>query len=561
MSNSRELEVKTTSHFKYYAPDFDCLLNSANNNLKKNYQGVNPKRNHLVELLDSFHIYINKQISHNLLSTIDAKDICMGLWVYALESINNEYRLSNASFQSGYLYNSGSRLHKLMRDELEINQHNELRGVNKLFYLSQLYNFLYVKNNYSKIPAVLDVESFKAQLISMMSNLVYNHRALKVKILRTIPSEKAIDRGLLNLLKAYHDSKDHDKIHHNFDRIYLAKLSVAVCTMNPGGNESRDFKCLSRELRIKLGMLIYIIESIKDTYWLRSHISNSKMVSISKEIFGESYDFIDVYTKLACVSALDSYLRDESNRKIIEKTINDAVLPSNRRYLDPYLIDVHNNLASMIKKYIRADRLLNPSKVTISAAVLGALIASAPGYGAGYSVGYGISIGERMGMTKSRVSKLTGKALALVFSGGSYFGYYAADIVVSVTLERFFAKTLETLAMLLGAAGVGAVTFIIYDISFKTVVNLLKVCADINKRLPSSMITDDELEFIKVIDGLPDEVFPKEERAKLAQIRDDFTDDGLGQIATSPTLFTGVSEIKPDTPTKSPGGLVSISLG
>src|SRR5205814_925514 len=83
------------------------------------------------------------------------------------------------------------------------------------------------------------------------------------------------------------------------------------------------FQIIPRSARIKIGMLIYIMETIHNSRLLPSYIrSPGRLYEFCEQILGNSYPYLSNDIKLVCLLALELYLNNEKNRELLEAEFN-----------------------------------------------------------------------------------------------------------------------------------------------------------------------------------------------------------------------------------------------
>lgn len=525
MVASGKVEVLLKGPAEYDPPQLIDLIDKAKNSVRVNYKRDNPSRLMLISLLENFGKTLESYLDSDLKPAIaDMRDVYLGAWIYCLESIANEYRLLNPSYKGGYIFDSGSTLYEVLSKNLCINKDHQMTEKAKLYYLCKFYHFLFLSVHSSELfISNVQFPGIKEELIGMMRSILVSEHEDKERILKAIPSEKSIDEGMSQLYQKYMETTKYK----NPDRVTLAKLAVAMSKQSPNSypkDSDEVLQIIPRSARIKIGMLIYMMETISEPYKVRS-ARNSALYSLCEEILGNSYQYLSNDIKLVCLLALELYLSNEKNRELLEIEFNKNLISTGLFarpiYIDPIVRPISINLSKIIKNLVPNDNLVQFSKVTLTAAALGAMIASAPGYGAGYAIGYGISLTDQAGARKRAMTGAAGCAMQVALGmSNCYYGYYAADIMLTAGMERMFAKIFEALAAVIGAAGVGAVSFVIYDLSFNTALELCKLCLHLNKTIQSDCIKESDLLFIKTLLELPREVFSDMDKDKLRKITD-----------------------------------------
>lgn len=528
--SGRSIESKEPHEYK--TPNLTQLIDYAKNHVRKAYKKSNESRLELITLLEVVHDIVANKNSPDLKPIeSDLQDVCLGAWVFCFETIANEYRLLNPEFKEGYIYNSGSSLYKILLNELRIDKNHKISEKHKLDYLCKFYNFIF-KDKEPVFSEELSAEEIiqskklkiqlKEQLTQMMQSVLAREAQAEKRVLTAIPCESAID---YKMMKLYTDYLSVTKSN-NQERIFLTQLAVAICKNNtpkidPDNNGIRSF--LSRSERIKIGTLLYIMHSIYDSYKVRSPF-NSELYTLCDKVLLGCFSNLDNSTKLNCLTAFLDYISNSQNREDLEKYINknlrDDKLSNEYIYIDPKIHLMIKQINSIIDKVSPLPSGFYPSNVTIALAGIGAIIGAAPGYGAGYAVGYGLSLMDQVSLRKEMISGLTRSVMAIFFETGTYFGYYAADLMITATLERFFGKMLEALSSFVFAASAGGLSFVVYDVSYKTARDLCSLYFNLDKNMKAFSLCQADLEFINTLLELPEKVLPNSKKEKLRNIVD-----------------------------------------
>lgn len=516
---------------EHVLPNLEQLINLAKNHLRKEYTRNNKSRLELITFLEIVHEIIEKRSKSGTFSESELQSICLGAWVFCLETIANTYMLLNPKFENHNLYPSGSTLYNLLLNKLGIDKDQQISEIKKLEYLGKFYHFIFKEEEIIDVPDEISILHhmhlkhvsipLKEQLIKTMQDILAKQTRTEHRVLRAIPSETAIDYKMGKLFSDYTSESKTE----NPERIFLTQLAVAICKLNSSKfdieqNELDSF--LSRSERVKIGALIYIMQSIKDTYYLRSPSGNSFLYDLCNQALLDCYTNLDSHTKFICLTAFVNYLNDTKNRDDLEKYINMNLLEdktSKAIYIDPKIHSIVKGANNMIEK-LDPTAPIGPSKVTLSLAALGAIVGAAPGYGVGYTLGYGLSLLDQANRQKSLFSQFTRSAMTVFFDSGSYFGYYAADLMITATMERFFGKIFEALGSLAFAAGTGALSFVVYDLSYKTARHLCHLYLNLSKNMDSTKLSQNDLEVINVLLELPESVFSQNKKERLKHVID-----------------------------------------
>jgi len=476
----------------------------------------NPAR---LELIDILNATVDLLKQHDTTTSnipeMELREIGVGAYIFCFESIAARYRLLNPEFSGGYFFNSGSKLYQLLLQQLKMSEDNKIDDRSKLILLSKFYNFMFKKNKKATSACLLEnkmtfntVELYVRQTLKS----AFNHVDVEAnKLIKAIPTESAIDSKMVNMQDDYLAKADSD----NPDRKLLVKLVVAVSTLIPA-NKDNDLDLqkhfLKRTQRIKMGLLLYIMQSILDTYSLRSPAGRSALYNLCRETLNiDKLTDIDSYTKLACLSAFETFITDGKNIEKLESEV--------KQYVDPKIHQIRKQVDKMIETLANTHPQRKLSPVTLGLAKIGALIAAAPGYGSGYAIGYTLSQTNEVVGPKLAVSKVTSFAMALILhDAGNYLGYFASNMIVDAALERAFAKVFESLAMLVGTAAGGMLGLIIYDLTFETLRDLCVLVVHLHSKIDPNLAKDFDPKFVECLLELPAEVFSADLKIKVQSI-------------------------------------------
>lgn len=473
----------------------------------------NPDR---IQLLDKVKALIEAIRHAEGLSEAEAQDLCMGAYVLAYESIREEYNYLDPEFKKGYLWDSGSVLFHILKKKLGITAENPLNQNDRLIYLSRLFRFMHDEKYEAGVNRTLeahnrDVVDMRVRVGAAIKAVFKLNKDDVNKVLHAIPAETKLDEHMQNIVETYL----RDTSASNEDRKFHANLIKALSGVIPFDPNAADHKhFLSRNQRVKMGYLLYVMQLIWDSYYIRSPKGNSVLYDLILESLNiSSLKDIDPQTRLACLTAFETFVTDSKNVAKLEGSLDKV-------YVDPAIHVIKKKLDVMIEaNHVSIPVSHGVSSFAISTAALGAIIASAPGYGTGYVIGYTASQINEMVPFKLAVSKVTNYSLSLILGGaGNYLGYYASNMVVDATLERAFAKIFEALGMLAGAATGGILGLVIYDLSYQTLKNLSSLVFHLHDKLPSELAKDIDPKYIQCLLELPNDIFPNEMKVKVSAV-------------------------------------------
>lgn len=528
MTVSGFLLSDTKESNEYKAPSLLELIKRSKK-IRSEYKGKTSSRLELIFLLELIHEIIEQRyLKDKLYSESDLQAACMGCWIFCLESIAQHYKILNPEFGIGSLFNSGSKLYQVMLTQLNIDKHHQISDQIKLEDLNKLYKLIYKEENTisTEEPSIIELLRskrvkilLKESLIQIMQDVLSRENHSEKRVLKAIPCEKAMDQKIMQLYLEYKRQAKKQ----NQSRLFLINLAMAICNNNLSEEDPKKIiDCfIPLTQRIKIGCILYIMESIAESYkfpMIHSPKANSVLYKLCDEVLVNCYKYLNDATKLSCLSAFASYINDFNHKKILEEDMNKKFFENNNRciYIDPEIHVITNNLNRMMKIL----KPSSPSNVTLAMTGLGALIGAAPGYGAGYGVGYGISLTDQSDLYKKKLSGITRYAMEVLFDEGEYFTFnrYTANILVDATLGRFYAKIFEALAALVCAAGFGTISFIIYDLTYETACDLCKLYLHLSRNINPALLSQTDLKFVNTLLDLPEDVFSARKKEKLRNI-------------------------------------------
>ncbi|VVC77021.1 hypothetical protein AQUSIP_23480 [Aquicella siphonis] len=505
----------------YIIPPLQALLDGIDEvrgEYLRNRQPPNPDRVKLIDTLEAVRETL-KQLaeSDEPPAESEIQEAMLGAYIFALEHINATYRLLKPEYSKGYVFDSGSKLYKALLEKLGINGANNLDDKSRLIYLSKFYNLVFKANKQDfrekSTEKNLEYKTVKTQVEDTLRS-TFNHVVTEAnKLIRAIPTEQSIDTKMQAMPDKYQENAKSD----NPDRLLLARLIKAMSEMLPQKRGKDEQHFLSRTQRIKMGLLLYVMQSIWDTYWVRSPEENSVLYDLCKDALNiQKIEDIDQHTRQACLSAFETFLMDSRNIEKLETALGSD---GAKIYIDPKVHVMRGDTVKMVEKLCNTQSSRKISYVAIGMAVTGAVIAASPGYGAGYAIGYALSQTNESVNPKLIVSKLTGRAMTLVLGdAGNYLGYFAADMVINASLERAFAKVFEGLSMMVGALTGGVIGLVIYDLSYKTLRDLCSLYMNLHAKLDPTLAKDFDPQFVQCLLNLPPEIFTDEQKSKIQTI-------------------------------------------
>lgn len=472
----------------YQPPHFDELSKAAKN-LKSEYKNNNPSRIAWITLLIEFHQYVELHLNIHDKALHDAT---IGAWIFCLE--NTKSLILKSSFKD------------LLSAHLKIDTNNPIHEKDKLYYLARFNHFLEAQGDNFTF-------TYKEKLYQTMRLILAMECNDEKRLLQAIPLEKPMDKKMAKLHEKYLE-RCAPKNKTNEDRIFLAKFAVIICRLNPPKKSNKPNNFLPRSKRIKMGVLIYILQSIYDTYYARSP-NNSDLYDLSDTILAKTFLKLDPLTKLHCLQTFLDYINDYKNKENIENEINKDQ-PS-QIFIDKELSIIRQNTLYMIQK-ISSDS--NVTLATSYSRKAGEFIGSAPGYGLGYTLGYVMSLTDPVDVFKDNISKATNHTVRVIFNSSGYLVSHGSERVMRATLERLFAKIFESLGSAIAAASLGIVSIIIFDFSYQTALRMWQLYRHLTHDKDPKEIQAEDREFIQILLDLPKEVFSDSKKEHLSDITD-----------------------------------------
>jgi hypothetical protein len=306
----------------------------------------------------------------------------------------------------------------------------------------------------------------------------------------------------------------------NQERKFYARLVQALSKVTRiDENEVQKKHFLNRPQRIKMGFLLYIMQEIYRTYYLRSAKNSTLYTLACKAMNIDAMTDIDADTRLACLATFETFLFDKDCIAQLEREMG-------RIYLDPKIHCIRKRLDAYIEAIQPSDHPQNEviSGFAISTAALVAMISAAPSYGTGYVIGYALNQIDNIVDVKMEVAKVTGYSMTVIFGEkGRYLGYYVADMIIEASLERGFAKIFEALGMLVGAATGGIIGIAIGSFSYTTLQGLCSLYKSLHEelkdKLPATSLAKDlDQTLIDCLLALPSDIFPATQKQRICHV-------------------------------------------
>ena len=445
------------------------------------------------------------------------------------------------------------------------NTNNVLDEKKKLIYLEKFYSFIIKNDKFDidgenkDINTVLsdghtDTASLRHQLRDITKTVLHRVCADVDRIIKSVPAEKAVDfhlRDIRTEYQTFHFQNGNPIWAANkFDnerREFHVQLAQAISALmrprfkNPERLTNQQAKtALTREQRIEMGALMYIMQSIDNEYTFLSP-TRSRLYNKCREILNiDSFADMDSKRMLDCITAFQNFLREENNLAALEK------------YGVEHFSDVGNKLLPLDRKTNKIERELNDMIVAIEnntltcwnvARFLGsvtAMLVAPIGYGAGNVVGYFASETDYAVQPKLTVGHgLNDFAVAYVARTAGYLGFLTADRTVQYTLERAFGKLFEQMFMLAGFAAVGVGGYLVFKVSTEGYKFVSAKVRDAMGKIDDPEFADKvDVDFINCLCNLPPELFSEDKKLRLENITDPqfAADNAAALVSQGPEL-------------------------
>lgn len=550
----------------YIIPKLDALLDGIQrlrDEYLKDNTTPNPARLALLDVLDATAALINSQkLKFNRISQEELNEICLGAYLYCVEAISQEYRLL---YPEGYVLNTGSKLYKLLIEQLGITVDNKPDNKDNLIYINKFFNHAFKSHKASMKQHLekhqVDPELAKQSVKQVMSSIFYYLSGEAVKVAHSIPTEEALDSKMTVMLKKY--SEKNIENNNNLERKRLAKIIVAfknITNLNFDYDDSVGF--ISGSQRIKMGLLLTIMQSIWDTYWVRNPTGNSDLYDLCLDALNiKSVEDLDPALRAECLAAFRAYVTDFSHLAKLESTVNaipdvikvvnqdDTLIPydvvldipdeqnvmtneKNEKYVYTIMDDLRTVAGKMmetLKKQASSTYIL--TEVAKVCAIGGAVVLAPVGLGGGEALGFLVTQSNPAAVAKIAVDEVVSPAMTLVFAkNGKALGYFATSLVMDGTIKAALQLISASAAMLFGAAaggGAGVVTVVITQATYQTFKNLCHYCLDLQTKHGSNLAKDVDPKFIDCLLTLPSDIYAKDEKLIIETVTKGVSQGGM----------------------------------
>lgn len=459
------------------------------------------------------------------------KTTLMGALVFCLDNIYQEYRFL---YPEGTRISVGSALYQSICAVLgipnidAIDDHTQIITLSS-FYFQMTNEKLSMTAQLRVVDPSIDFTYVEMQVVETIKRYFDAHFK-PTDLTKGIPVEAVLDELMQSMPTNY--------THENPEREFDAAIARAISLSRPASTTSsmqasssvklddEPVRYLTQNEKIKLGWIIYVARSIRDSYfsdsrkpdsdtWLSRLIGGkSQLFDLCRQILNiTKVDELDPTLQKACLAELHLYLLNESNIAQLKKFSNaEGDDEFTMKMLDQ--IQKVNSMRSSLGHSLPA--VITP--FTISVTLLATLLAAPVAYGAGTAVGFAISITSFAEIPRGIGAEVSGNVMHIVLGdAGKFLRFYAADLVIDGTLERAFGKLFEMIGMLVGFSTGAAVSIIIQEVSRQTLTQLanLVIRAYSHPELPAGLAKNYDPQWVQALLDLPPEVLAIEHKTKL----------------------------------------------
>ena len=515
-----------------YNPPAKEILDNRASQIQNKYTRNNPHRKKLIEYFIGLHQILNEVLLNDFCLTEQEKSFAyLGIWIMMLCEIEQNSWL-NPTYKPRPFLSTGSTLYQIILDALNVTEENQLTDEDKLIYLTKLYQF--TKAHKEELLSAFQKQHTDFSLLQNAVNknikwILNRMQTAIIKLTKKMPNETMLDKRMLNLYSDYQLLKNDFNRNYIFsyanksqgDRLFQIQLATAIAgLLSTSEQNDGTSSMINRDKRIKLGILLYILENIKKTYHIRSPFHSQLFKLCCQSLNIDDLKEMNEHTKIICLSAFKTFLSDASVIAALEDYGHKHFAPENLlSEIDPKIFQLHIELNKILDRLIGNNQNKTNWPATKSLSQLGALILSAPGYGVGYVIGY--SAADTQTTIRPKMILSDGlNYLGTTFLGLShgYLGFLAADFIVQSTISRAMAKLLEQIGMMIGQATGGAIGLLV-DVSYSGLCSLYQLYLHLYRNMPSPNEALSPL-FIEALINLPSELLADNTKLRLENILD-----------------------------------------
>lgn len=476
----------------------------------------NPERENLIDILEATASLIQDlQLSSYMKDDLELRETCLSAYLFCLEQINSHYRYLNPEHSVGYIYNSGSKLYKILSkillEKLKISDENKLSEQENLIYISGFYHQVFHKYGNIFVGKLKEKKCEKTQVEKTVKDTIMSvayHVIDDVnRLMKAIPTETAIDFKMETMPDDYLQRVKDGNKKVNSERELLAKIGAAISELNPINLYVEDKKnFLTESQRIKMGFLLTIMQTVWDSYYIKANVEKSILYCLCREALNiTKIDDMDPALRVECLSAYKSYINGNGVINNIEIKVNEFLEEGkDADHIHAIMGKINDRTNTMIQELNQTDSSsFTPFRITMG--LIGALILAAPGYGAGYALSYVATRTSTAVLPKLALNEHVMRPMMefALNKNGTHLSYFAADLIVDATLIRELTKTCEMLGMLMGgAAGVGLALMI--EITYESLSSLTSLYTHLSKNPLLAKSADPR--FVDCLVNMPSEI-------------------------------------------------------
>lgn len=499
--------------------------------LETHYRNTHPERRALILLLKLIHNKIN-DIWTNEPSISDEvlQKICLGFWFFSYEYL--------PPYRTGYIYNSGSTLQKIIGEGLNLNPTNLPDNEFKLICLASSYHFLftdyyhYLSPNLCHFQNALKEENVNTHFLhlklkNIMHQLISHLNANITTLLKATPTEEAMQFDLIHLPEHYKTNKFNAQNNASFfslkkstnkNRIFLVQLSSAIGQIAQIERGVSSEVEMPRSQCIKIAINLYILHIITNEYYMRSPLNSELCKLVLQNLNEEKISPYCKDTQIDCLLSLKYFLSDNGIIQKLEEygTLHfgdENVLKNLDRKIHFMLKELDDMMA-----HLNVNTKIHWPITQLLGLIFGVLMAP-HGYAAGSMIGFALSETNTIGKIKSIINHhLNYFESSHMQSSSAYnFNFLAVNFYVQSALTRAFAQSFEYVFILAGIALGGAMGLIV-DFSFKGFQEICSKLLHLSKASDPMLIKNCNKELIITLMNLPEEFFDNVKKNHLKNI-------------------------------------------
>ncbi len=497
-------------------PTYDQLT-SGIDTIAAGYKGSNLHRLALLELMKSVRAYSNENA--DVWEVERRLAILIGAYVFVLECIEaDKWRIQGSSLRDLIYAVLGKAFVAALDDKL------------RFIYLDKFKTFV---DSSSAAEAVVADLPLKERFKEIQSIMLKRLKSEIKQYSHALPTEKVIDRhlqgtgdaeGSQGIVARYKFKKalPYEKL--NKDRLFFAQMAQVIAALHP--RRDKEFADMfASGCRVKIGMLIYILQTIDS--------SRSELYTLCREsLNNNSLSDIHPDIQTVCLLALRNYLSESSTAAAVESKARLLFKQENQlKNLEP----VFNNLVKSINASVDANESYGFSTLTMMLAAAGAIVCAVPGIGAGQAGGNSLAKTDWMLRPTNDVAIPLRPPITFFIGNpaGQLIGYYAANQVVTYTLESAVGLACGTLSGMIGLTTGLLVGVTLFEMTPAVLKAICRACVATHQQIVDPVLADklaDDMRIVNILLELPDDLFTDEQKKH-------FRDDVLGIRAGAQGFF------------------------